>query len=470
MLKFLGSPALALWLLVFVGAWSIAATVVPQSATSAKAVAAWAGKYGALEPVVRVVGLHKAFTSPIFIIATLLLALSTGVCSWNRTKFALVRGRRLREAAQIDEASLAARHDIEIPCAAGLSVAEATDRTADTLAGLGIKSERRGRMLVSVSPTWSAWGSPVFHWALLALIVAALLGVLTRSEGSIALYVGQTKPDAPASYISVSTGLLHNWRFVRRSIRLDAFEPDLKLGGIDRGAVPTVSVLDGAGKVLVTQRVYPNSKLHTGSLSINAPEVGLAINTTLLDGSGNPVAKQVQFAGFSQTTSGGTVPQSSIASRDSQGNPVMYMEWTVPLDKAGNQYGEWIPAQPKARVLILGADKSVILDQVVNQGQTAALPGGGSVRLDGLGWYSRLSLVDDPTIPLVYASMILAALGLTLSLVSRQQLMVATVLERPKGAMLVMNLRLWRNIPTSRGEIEAELGRVLGSDSEGSES
>jgi hypothetical protein len=58
-------------------------------------------------------------------------------------------------------------------------------------------------------------------------------------------------------------------------------------------------------------------------------------------------------------------------------------------------------------------------------------------------------------------------LGLTLSLVSRQQLVAATTVEGPDGLRLAMNVRTWRNVPTSREEIERELAAALGSEQEG---
>jgi hypothetical protein len=112
-------------------------------------------------------------------------------------------------------------------------------------------------------------------------------------------------------------------------------------------------------------------------------------------------------------------------------------------------------------VLVTSSGGTVLLDHLLRQGEEVALPGGGSIRLAGIGWYSRLSLVDDPTIPLIYAAMIVAALGLTMTLVFRQQLVLATYVEGPDGSILAMRLRLWRNTSTSRGEIESALARAL---------
>ena len=463
----LRSAALALWLLVFVGVWSMAATIIPQGEGANPEVAAWAAKHGALEPTVRFVGLHQAFTSPIFIVCAVLLALSTAVCSWNRTKVALGRAKRLRAAAMADEQSIAQRHDLEIGCDPALGGSEALTIASETLARLGIKTERRDGVLAAVSPPWSVWGSSVFHWALLLLFLAAFVGTLQRSEGSMSIPVGQAKADVPASYAQIAAGPWHSWSGVRRSLRVDALDPDLKVAGIDRGAVPTVSVLDGAGNVVVTQRVYPNMKLHTGSLSINAPGVGLAVHLSLLEPSGAEAGRITQLVDFSQTASGGTVPLEALEHRDAAGNVAFRLATTVPLDRVDGRYGEWIPKQPSARVLVTASDGTVMLDRVVRQGDSVAMPGGAAVRLTSVGWYSRLSLVDDPSIPFIYAAMFVAALGLTLSVAARQQLLVATAIEGPGGARLAMDVRMWRNAPTNRTEIESELAKALGADKKG---
>ena len=57
-----------------------------------------------------------------------------------------------------------------------------------------------------------------FHWALLLLMVAAFVGTLQRSEGSMAIAVGETKADVPASSLDaqlkgiVDSGRQTLWR------------------------------------------------------------------------------------------------------------------------------------------------------------------------------------------------------------------------------------------------------------------
>jgi len=461
---FLASAGLAVGLLIFVGLWSLIATLVAQGGATDLDVTAWATEHPFLEPAVRLLGLHQAFTSYVFLICVFLLGISTAVCAWRRTKVAASRARALGKAASADSQSLVEAHDLEIVCNLGMSESEVLTVAQDALRLQGIKAKRRTDLLASVSPALSVWGSTVFHWALVALIVVILAGQMLRSEGSLALAVAETKADEPASYVSVQAGPWHDWGRVNRSIRVDAFEPEYKVDGIDRGAVPTVSILDGAGRTLLTQRVYPNNMLHSGSLAINAPSCGLSVWLASLDASGAETERLIRYVDFSQTATGGTVPTNVLSTKDAAGN-VMLLTVTVPLDRVeGGGYGEWVPKQRTARVLVTTADGRPLLDRVVRSGEDVVLPGGGMFRLLGIGWYSRLSLVDDPTIPLIYATMIIAVLGLSLTLVARQQIVLATVIQRPEGPVLAVRLRLWRNTSTNRSEIENELTRALQAD------
>ena len=207
--RFLGSAGLATWLLAIVAAWAILATLVPQGGVSNTTVSAWAAANPVLEPVVRAIGLHHAFTAPVFIACVLVLGLSTALCAWQRTKLALHRARLLRVAAAADGQSVRESHDLEIACDPALGESEVLSVASETLDNLGIKTKRRDDLLSSVSSPWSALGSPVFHWALLGLIVVLLVGNLSRSEGLMGLAVGQTKADAPGSYGYLQTGPLH---------------------------------------------------------------------------------------------------------------------------------------------------------------------------------------------------------------------------------------------------------------------
>lgn len=468
LVKLLTSAKLAIVLIAFVGAWSTLATMVPQEATQPAEYAEWAAHSPSLVPIVRGVGLHRAFGAPVFVAVVVLLALSSAVCAWNRSRSAVLRSRRLREAAEADRDFVAASPDITIPIADGRDEQAVLAIAGATLCELGVKTRRRDGVLSAVTPWWAIWGSAIFHWALVALVVTVFMGMLLRSEGSMPVPVGDQRPDQEDSYISVESGSLHRWDGKDRVIRVDEFDPAVEKDGLDLGAVPTIAVIDGDGEVLVRQQVYPNKKLHSGSLSIYQPTVGLTVRLALTTKSGKPLPEVVQLVDFSQEETGGTYPVQPMVLSNNAGQVILRMEAMVPLDPdPRGGYGEWIPKRPAARVILTDGDDHRILDEVVAKGESAEIEGGGTLKLVDIGWYSSLVLVDDPTIPYIYATMILALLGLTLSVSTRQQSITVAVVPGPEAARLLVRARLWRYVPTTIDEMREALESALADDEEG---
>jgi hypothetical protein len=404
------------------------------------------------------VGLHQAFTSPAFAACVVALFVCTALCAWRRTRVAMHRGRALGKAARADQQSVIESHDLEIPCDPALSKPEALAIASETLRELDVRTKRRGDVLSAVSPPWAVVGSPVFHWALVALIVVILASGLQRSEGLMGVAVGQTKPDAPESYGTLQTGPLYDWSGVRRSIRVDAFDLQFETGGLKRGPTPTVSVLDAEGRVLKTQRVYPNQQLKTGSLSIYPSAYGLSVALSWILPSGE-TESLVQLVDFSETATEGTVPSPLFTLRE--GGAVVVVAVTVPLDGANGQFDKALPENPAARVVVTSMDDELLVDRIVSPGEEVALPIGGSLRVENVGYYARLKVVDDwSTIPL-YACLAAATIGLTIAFLARQQIVLATVIDGPEGVVLAVRMRLWRNESSSRGGVERELARAL---------
>jgi len=140
----------------------------------------------------------------------------------------------------------------------------------------------------------------------------------------------------------------------------------------------------------------------------------------------------------------------------------------VPLDQADGAWLDQVPATPAARVVVTSRDGATVLDQVVGPGDTLAIPGSLSLRLDGIVYYARLQIVDDWTIPLLYAVLVLALAGLSVATLAPQQIVLVTTAEGPDGLELVAKVRLWRNASSSRTEIESELGQALAESGNGS--
>jgi cytochrome c biogenesis protein len=447
--------------LAFLGAWSTLASFVPQGSASDAKVAAWAAANPVIEPVARTVGMHDAFAAPLFAACVSVLALSTMLCAWQRTRLAFGKGRALRGAWAVDGQELTARHDLAITCDASLAAPAALSLASETLGRLGIRTKRRGDVIIAASPWWSVWGSPAFHWALLALIVTLALGGMLRSSGQMGLAVGQAKADVPQAYGILSAGPLHSWFSAQRTIRVDAFEIDFKTGGIDRGPTPTVTILDARGAVIKSQRVYPNNTLQVGSLTVYPADYGLAATVSLVDTNGAESGRSTQFVDFSSEASGGTAPAGHLTVGDATGRPALEVFISVPLDRVTGGLVARLPEDPRVRVVVATMDSKAVIDQVMRPGEQLELPTGGALRLLDLGYYARLQLVDDPSIPVLYAVLAVAMIGLGVSTLMREQTVSVAAVESPDGVSIVVRMRLWRNVTTSRTEIESELTKAL---------
>lgn len=465
--RFLTSAVLVSVTLGFIGVWAIVATMVPQGDPVMGRALAWAEANPGIAPVVDALGLHRAFDAPVFLVAVAILALSTVLCSWQRTRVALKRSRALRAATHPDTLPTLTDHDLLIDYPKGMDAPRAFSAAEQALRGLGIKMRRTDDTLVMASSPLAPWGSPVFHWALVGFMAFVLLGSLVRGDGLIGLAVGQVKPNAPASYGRFTAGPWHSWDDDGLSFRLDDFEPRFTAGGIDRGPVPTLSVLDAEGNVLKTQRVYPNKMLHIGALKVSAPAFGLSVNLTLLDEAGTEVGRAAQLLDFEQSAPDGTVPLEPLAITDDAGNTTALVHATVPLIAEDGRFVEWLPKDAAARIVAESVDGQALVDELVDQGEAIALPGGFQLGVVDVGWYSRLSIVDDWTVPFVYGWMILGAIALSVTTFTRQMYVVITSVDGPTGTSLAVRMRLWRHASTTRDEITEALNRAL--DDEGDE-
>ena len=467
-IKFLESADLALWLLVGITVWSVLSSFIPQEGVeTAQEVAAWVAAHPIIEPAVRLLGLHRAYTSTSFIACAGLLAVSTALCAWRRTKIAFGKMEALRRAGEIGDESVPSEPDFELVCDPALSESEVLSIAFSTLEHLGIRTRRRGHTLTAVSSPWSVWGSPVFHWALLGIIVVLVLGNLLRSEGQMGLAVGQTKPDVLESYGLMNAGPLRDWRNVHRGIRVDKLDVTYMVDGIDRGPAPIVSVLDAEGRTVKTRRVYPNHTLKTGSLTVYPVDYGLSVTMSLVDSSGIETGRAIQIVDFSEEASDGTAPKGALVVGDPDGKSVVEIAVSVPLDVVSGRIVNALPKEPKARVVMTPVDGTPSAERVLALGDKVALPDGdGSMYLVDVGHYARIQLVDDWSLPYFYGLMGIAMIGLTVTAVARQEIVLVTANAEPDGVKLAATVRLWRNASSSRGEVKRELSRALSESAE----
>ncbi|MHB9004565.1 MAG: cytochrome c biogenesis protein ResB [Coriobacteriia bacterium] len=375
--RFLRNPRAAIWLLLFTGAWMVLGTL----------------------------GHTDAYSHPIFLAALAWLGASTAVCAWERTgrMLRVWRSRGTLTPAQLDR--LLASDPIALP-AEEHSAECALDRAAAMLRRRGLRVRRGPRLIEASSGVWVLAGSPLFHWSLVILIVLIPVGRLSRSEGMIGVVEGSARIDEAASYGTLEQGPL-NSGFSALEIGV---EPDMTLDfvedGIARGEAPTVTIA-ADGVELTRQRVYPNHPLRYGSLMIHMDDFGLGVLYSLEDVSGASLPGQaiLDFADESRS-----MAEPSVATyEDDSGATIATFTFST-ADTGGASDA------PDRRVAIEverpGASE---LSTVAAAGESIELGEGLSLRVDHLGYYARLSVVDDWSVYWMYFFLVLAMVSVSVS-------------------------------------------------------
>ena len=349
----------------------------------------------------------------------------------------MIRGRTLTKAALADGRSVAESHDLEIACDPALSEEEVLSLASATLRDLGVRTKRSGQVLRAVSHPWSVSGSPIFHWALLALIVLILVSTLQRSEGLMGVAVGQTKPDAPASYGRAPHGAAARLaqcapEHPRRRLRAFSSRPGASTADRRR---PSPSSTEPAGSSRRSAST-PTSSSRPDRLAIY-PEHLRALGHRLgpehrrrRNRARHPAHRLLRHCAgrdCSRSLHGDLRPRGeSRAECGSIGAAGRY-------GRTAREGAAWESDSPGRRDH--DGRRAGLWIALVTPGEDVALPDGRNLRVDNVGYYARLQVVDDwSTVPL-YLGMVAAMAGLTITAVARQQIVLATVVERPEGLL-----------------------------------
>ena len=438
----LASPKVALSLIAVVGGIVLLTTAVPQSGDQRADVLGWARAHPLAERLVTMLGFHSAYTSPIFLVAVTVLAASTAVCSWLRTK---VASRRLQLMGATDYASVerAARAP---SCVVEVSGPESLLRASGALRKLRLVTHTGDRFLSARSGRLRVISSPVFHWALVSLFVVLALGQLTRSEGLIGVPVGQGVPDVPGAYGVLSVGPLHRWSttpevLVVRSLRLSNI-----VSGIERGPSPTVAIVSSDGRALATKEIYPNAPLHWGSKIIHPSAYGFAAVFALVASDGSVLGTSTVFMDFRDDASSAT-SERVLSIRDPQGSLVASVGVQVPLQRTPNGVLRTLPPEKavEVRVPAGGAEGSRV---ALAPGADVSLPSGLKLRYLSIGYYARMAVADDWSVPWLYGVFAVAIISLPGSLLLPQTAVAGVLLgSEEEGYRLALTVRDWRGSP-----------------------
>lgn len=432
----LRSRKLAFWL---IGAFTLYATV---------AVIVTDGDYAA------------AYASPLFAAISLALMLATGACAWERSARAVHLSRLGTGVTPDFVKRLESSPQIAVPLSEDSDPDAVLAEVGRRLLATRLRVKVGDRRLSAGSSRLSMVGSPIFHWALALLFLTVGGGRLVRAEGLMGVPLGSSRPDTAASYGVLSEGLLHSSAFSGLEVAVTDLDLDLELDGISRGSAPTVALLDGETTV-AEGIVYPNHPLRYRSLLIHSSAYGLTARFTL---EGVEIAEGAEagrdiFYDFSSV--GPVAEEAAPLVLTSEGSELT-INTRVPLDVQG-ETADWVlPAEPRVEWTL--ADGSAHTSGTVEPGGSIELPSGGTLTLEDVTYYIRLSVVDDPSIYPIYLLLALATVGLAMALLLPPRVVWVMVVERDGARALHARTRQGRGDRVFPSDVEDMLAAAAGGD------
>lgn len=442
---FLRSRRLAAVLLVALTVYAWLTTLVPLRSIDREAVVAWDASHPYLSVLVNAFGMHDAYTSPLFLFALALLTLSTIACAWERTTTAM---RAWRSVGLVDEPVLqrlrsapTARITLADTARGDVSLSGA----ADALRALGLRVKRGSALVEASSIRAGLIGSPLFHWALVAIFVIAALGQLTRHEGEVSVLLGGSTPDVAASYgPDSSAGPWFADRYTGYDVAVTRLDPYHVVSGIERGSTPFVE-LASKGETLAADWVYPNNPLGSGALTIHRGDVTPALTGRLRFEDAQAEQSVVLYYDFASDA-----PQEF----DFTGPGI---EETVTVTVA--------PLSAERVSIATSADGISTAELAV--GQAAPVADGVTFRLDALTYAVALRVVNDWSVPWLYAAFACAVLGTALTVFApfrRVRVMLVPAEEGSARAALHVQVSCPRSDPAFPGRVVRALNVICDED------
>jgi len=396
--KALSAPRFAAWLIAALTIYMIVGSIFPQRDLDRQRYAVWAAENPTLSAVTEAIGLDAPFVHPVFFLIVALTTLSTILCSIQRTERAIRIYRSVGVPSERKIKAVCRTPRFRMRLEPGREQ-ELYGQAIESLRNLGLKVAKGPIASHGHSGAWGLFGSPLFHWSLVALFIVISGGMLTRSEGLMGIVAGHQRLDVEESYGLLQRGPLHG-EMSGMIIGIEAGMPaSYVLDGIDRGPAPVVYLKDG-DRELARGRVHPNHPLRYSTYLIHLSDAGLGLVTTIVDDDGAERSSQV------------------FIDKD----PADMMQWgtasEIFLDDQGAEVARatfaTAPGTQKVRVDVTRVDGTTD-GKVMGVGDTIDIKDGYSLRVDELGVYARLSIVDDWSLPYIYFLFTLATIAVGVS-------------------------------------------------------
>jgi hypothetical protein len=462
MVRILRSRRLAAILIVVTVAYVLLGTLVPQGVPTDPRVRAWADASPTLERLVVPLGLHTAYSTPVFLGLAALLVVCTAACAWERTERAFRLRRRMAPATPEQIERLAQRPQTAVALSPDVSVEAALAAVSARLRRAGLRVRATKDRLEATSGEWTAFGSAAFHWTLVALALVLAAGQATRSEGAIDVPIGVPVVESHAAYVSISEGPFFGERHAGVAIVVSDLVHNFGAGGFNRGPAPVVTLRRGADAV-ASGRVYPNNPLSYGPLLIHMVEYGLAPAVAFEDADGAMQVGQGFMLEFSRETSSGTVARATQVSRGASLPPIA-MRIEVPVDRDATGILGSVPRAPRALVAFGLPGGSLAPTITLELGKAVDLPGGGKARLVDVQNWVRILVANDWSVPYVYLLGMLACVALAVALFVPARAVRVLVVEAEAGNAL--HLASWhaRGDPAFAARVRSIMNVAAGAD------
>lgn len=448
---------MAVWLLSGSAGWAFLGTLVPQEDKGAAVTGAWDAAHPLLSRFVNTLELHRAYEAPVFLAALGVLALSTAVCSWERTRWALrvARGGDSARAAAVRRLASGGGIEVAVP----ENMDDPLRAVRDALAKRRYRVTQWDGLVMGERARSGLLGSPLFHWSLTLLFVAIAVGQLTQAHGLIGVPVGGSAPNVAQSYGVYRSGALFSKRNTDLTIAVTGLTATNVIDGVDRGFTPTVELRRG-DTIVASGQVYPNNPLRYRSLIVHENAHGYSPRVSLLGDTGQVLAEERFLADFSSTTTDGISPV-ALETVDAGGqNATARAEITV-LATSQEIAEQKLPAQPKARIRVMPVGGGQPTVAVLGVGDSIPVPG-GELRFDGVEYYARLSVADDWSVYPIYLLFLTATLGLTTAVLLPRRLVWVVLREDAGDRHLRVLVQHQRKDPLFAIQIEDLLAETVG--------
>jgi len=347
----------------------------------------------------------------------------------------------MRTALHLSEASserLRSHPQEVFPLEEGVAPDFALGAAADGLARLGLKVRLAGGSADGRSGVVGMLGSPLFHWALVALMVVVAAGQATRSEGFMALPLDVAVAETHLNYLKVNEGPLFRENHTGLELQATKVDRNYKKGGVDYGPTPLVTVSRDSVEI-ASGLVHSNSPLRVGPLMIHMAALGPSA-TLALESPGGPESGRVTFTlDRSDTTSSGTKPQ-MFTLPGASGAPGLSARIQVLVQRVPSAESTSVVSRV---ILEIAKDGSEVLGPpvVIAEGDAIDLPDGRRLRVAKVSDWVRVSVANDWSVPFIYGLLITAILGLALALLVPMR--KASVLLVEDGAGYALHVGTW---------------------------